>query len=274
MLLWLGIATLTTKYSDPWFAWHTVTGHHLYDILFSFCIPFFYIWIKKGLRPLWSLIAIAFIIATNEWAWWITYYISHYVLNNTNYYLPNGITNKYLQIQALEHLTIYNFTGMAYLIVIVLFFYSFKVKPIVIITYLSSLVVIYAYWLYLGFPITIDFSGITTLYLDFNTNMIENLHWLIPSTLFIIMLEASYAIHEQTTIVTNFFEQNSNLKGLPPIIFRYYFKGSSFKEYKSHTDKLIALDKFLLVHPSYKRNSCSIHIACSEYDTIPEILNK
>lgn len=261
MLLWLGIALLTTKYSDPWFAYHTITGHHLYDILFSFTIPFFYIWIKRGLRPLWSLMIIGFIVATNEIAWWITYYIDHYIINNTNYYLPNGITNQYLQFQALEHLTIFNFTGMAYIIVIALFFYSFKIKWYVLVFYFGMLFDIYLYWLSIGFPITIDFSGITTLYLNYNTNMIENLHWVIPSTLFILML-----------ILTRFFEQNSKLKGLPLIIFRLYFKGSSFKDYKANTQKLIDLDKFLLDNPHYRNGSCDKHIACAEYNTIPFIL--
>lgn len=256
MLIWFFVALFTTNYKFPIWAWHTITGHHVYDLLFSFTIPFFYLWIRKGLRPVWAFVIIAFLVSVNEWAWWITYYIDHYIFNNVNYYLPSGITSKYLAWQALEHLTIQNYLGMAYIIMIALFFYRFKVYKSALFLWLLLLISIYGFWLYLGFPITVDFSGNTILYLDFNTNMIENLHWIIPSTILIFGYDL-------------FFVQNNKLKGLPPIIFRLYFKGSSFKDYEQNTNKLIELDNFLLAHPHYNNNSCSIHIACSEYDFIP-----
>lgn len=246
MILWFIISILTTDYSKPFIAWHTITGHHYLVLLLGFIFPFFYYWIKKGLRPLWSFIIVAFTLAVNEWFWWITYYIDHYILNNTNYYLPPPLTNQYLQFQALEHLTIFNYTGMAYIIVIALFLYKVKIHKPEFLVWLSFLTVFYIYWLSIGFPITIDFSGITVLLNDFNTNLIEITHWLIFTTLLVIFYNV-------------FFGQNSELKGLPPIIFKLYFKGTK-------TPDLIELEKKLLLHPHYDAIGCDNHIVCNEYD--------
>lgn len=227
MVLWLLISLFTTKYSEPFIAWHTITGHHYLVLLFGFVFPFFYFWVKKGIRPLWSLVIIAFTIAVNEWLWWIFYYVDHYVINNTNYYLPLGVTNKFLAIQALEHLTIFNYTGMAYIIVIALFLYKIKIHKSAFALWFMMLLGIYGYWLYLGFPITIDFSGLTVLYADTNTNIIEILHWLIPNLMLVFMFGF-------------YFAQNNTLRGLPPIVFRKAF----FPGLKS--SELIELEKSLV----------------------------
>ena len=222
-VLWFCIGAVTNQYNLPWWAFHTLTGHHIYDIL-GFCILFSFIWIKKGYRPVWAMVICVFFIGINEWAWWVTYYIYHYILNNTNFYLPVGITSKYLAIQAFENLTIFNFTGIAYLIIIAVFFYRIRFKlyqskvfkfkfPLFLLGYFSMIFLIYYYWISIGFPITVDYSGNTIYYLTYSVNMIENLHWIIPTIYFILFFDY-------------IFGQNPNLKGMPPSFFKSFFKGN------------------------------------------------
>lgn len=212
-ILWFGIGAITNQYQYPWYAWHTITGHHIYDII-GFCCVFSFIWIRKNYRPVWAMVICVFFIGTNEWAWWITYYIYHYILNNTNFYLVSNEVSKYTQFQALENLTIFNWTGIAYLIVIAVFFYRIRFPKNAwgLQIYFLIILTIYTYWISIGFPITVDYSGNTIYYLTYSVNMIENLHWIIPTLYLIIFFDY-------------IFGQNTNLKGMPPSFFRKFFKG-------------------------------------------------